>query len=186
MSQEKVSPTSNPAPKFRISQLVWVYPADNIVGGEIKAGSIKELSEDWTRAMVVFAYGDPKPQGCRINSLFASLAEAEHARRGDVVALEFDRWVEIPILLYALQVRLTLVTGQYEMLKITRDRDLTAKERIFLPQHMQTHTREELREQIDSWMSLTHDYTALLERLRKAEQEADAIHPMPKLKKERP
>ncbi len=51
-----------------------------------------------------------------------------------------------------------------KLLMLTRERDLTEDERGELPSTLQTLTREQLREQIDPWISMKMQYEGLIEQ----------------------
>jgi hypothetical protein len=72
--------------------------------------------------------------------------------------------VKIEISLYDLTIfrcamakQLGQVKLEWDVLKITKERDLTMPERWMLPANLQKLRREELQEQIDAWQTL-HEY----------------------------
>ncbi len=58
------------------------------------------------------------------------------------------------VMRHALVQRQKAVRVEVEVLKLTRDRELTREERWLLPANLQTMTRAELQEQVDAWISL--------------------------------
>lgn len=67
---------------------------------------------------------------------------------------------------YALERRLKTVKSTLQLLLLTRERDLTQEERLQLsPTLLAELTREELQEQIDSWISLRDDLIYWIKKL---------------------
>jgi len=55
---------------------------------------------------------------------------------------------------YALKCRLQVVQKELEIIKISKERDLTPEENNLLPDTLKDFSTEEIREQIDPWISL--------------------------------
>jgi hypothetical protein len=70
---------------------------------------------------------------------------------------------EAPLIVGALREKLAKVSYDLQLLQIARHRDLTPKERAELPSTMQEYSLDELREQIDPWISLRDTYRGLIE-----------------------
>mgnify|MGYP001616055083 CR=1 FL=1 len=67
---------------------------------------------------------------------------------------------------YALEARLETISNQLDIISVTRDRDLSPQERWFIPENIQLMSRNELREQIESWKSLKSLVESLIEELK--------------------
>jgi hypothetical protein len=65
----------------------------------------------------------------------------------------------------ALADRVKKVSAELEVLKISKDRDLTDYEKSLLPLSLMKRGREELQEQIDSWVSYLEDHKYLLQKV---------------------
>lgn len=63
---------------------------------------------------------------------------------------------------HALVKRLQLVDSELETLMIAKKRNLTTEERWRLPGNLQLKVREELKDQIDPWISLKHQLEDLI------------------------
>lgn len=75
--------------------------------------------------------------------------------------MELCEYDTIPIL-YCLREGLTRARHDFDLLLISKERDLTSDERGELPSTLVELTREQLREQIDPWYSLVVHYEYLV------------------------
>lgn len=64
---------------------------------------------------------------------------------------------------WALKKRLEEAQGDLRLLQLTRERDLTDDERGELPSTLQTMTREQLLEQLHSWIGLCDHIDGVLQ-----------------------
>jgi hypothetical protein len=64
---------------------------------------------------------------------------------------------------HALVQRLKCVRAELEILRLSRERELTRIERWELPVNLQGMTREELMEQVDPWITLVDTLEGLIE-----------------------
>lgn len=76
--------------------------------------------------------------------------------RSKEITIETSTYEIIP-LHYAVAQQIKRVSAELEILKLTRERDLTRTERWQLPGNLQLLSREELIEQIDPWVSMLMD-----------------------------
>ncbi len=82
------------------------------------------------------------------------------------ITLEIDLH-DLCIFRCALAKQIKVVSAEVEILKKTRERDLTQPERWQLPANIQQMTQEELQEQIDPWISLFMAYEYWSEELER-------------------
>lgn len=79
---------------------------------------------------------------------------------------------DAPLLEYALEKQIQRVKNELKILEIAKVRDLHKQEQLLLPINMHNLNREEIREQIDPWISLLSDYQSLLSEIRTKKEEA--------------
>lgn len=68
------------------------------------------------------------------------------------------------VIKYSLECQCARVKDELAALKISKDRELSQFEREYLPPNIADYSRDELKEQIDPWISLLHHYESLIER----------------------
>lgn len=71
--------------------------------------------------------------------------------------------LDAALILPGLKERLQQVNADIALLMLTKKRDLTDQEREELPTNLQHFPQEELREQIDPWISLRMHLESLIE-----------------------
>lgn len=69
-----------------------------------------------------------------------------------------------PIVIHALETRLKIVQLELMLLRISRERDLTHIERSQLQTNLQELSQEELKEQVDPWITLEDIIKDLIEK----------------------
>jgi hypothetical protein len=67
------------------------------------------------------------------------------------------------VVIYALMRRLKEVRSEVEILKLAATRDLKLVERMMLPSNLQKMSHEQLKEQVDPWISLQMGIEGLIE-----------------------
>lgn len=95
-----------------------------------------------------------------------------HELRGSDVVLRMSSH-DAFMFSHALAMRIKCVAREYELLRITRDRDLTRTERAQLPANISQSSREQLKEQIDSYHSLLMSYEFWAEKVEEHIEEAN-------------
>lgn len=87
---------------------------------------------------------------------------AKRRRKKKNIVLNFD---DCCVIKYALARHLKDTEHALSLLKISKDRPLTKLERLMLPENLQRLSDEELRENVDPWITLVMHIKDLIEKL---------------------
>jgi len=105
---------------------------------------------------------DVKDEAKRRQQLVAiNEALGKDPRRGTTKLVEISDYYA-PLIQYALAQRLKQTTRELELLKLTRERDLSPVERWQLPSNLQRLRQDQLQEYIDPWISLQSTFETLI------------------------
>jgi len=95
-----------------------------------------------------------------LKAINVELAKGRKFDRHKVVRVH---WHDEPIIVHALVQRLQEVENELVILRLTHERELTREERWKLPPNLSRDSREDLRDQVDSWISLKDTLEGLIE-----------------------
>ena len=132
-----------------------VWTCDQSKNGELVRHIVASISEDNRIATM------KDGESFRLNMLFALGKSATEHYESQFVHLRLDPHSAC-LIPYALAQRLKAVRQEVEILRLTRERELTDGEKYMLPSHLQPMSRGELREQLDPWVSLADDIEWLM------------------------
>lgn len=133
--------------------IVWVYPSDNVLGGEIEEMQVVVNQDDVGNEHIVTLENHWHNRSYRRNNcIYSSYAEAELARLRHVKPIPIDLDTEdYHQILLGLSLRIRDETVTVNLLRTARDRELTYLEKTMLPASLRFQTRGDLISEFNHW-----------------------------------
>ena len=140
---------------------------------------VESISDDGKKVL----FKNPGPndyKGARIDGVFSTAEACVEALAKTRVKLDLHK-DEAHLVLFAMAQHLKKIKGDLAIISIAKERELTQAEYSMLPAlvkhpsltgHVGKATREEIREQINPWISLEQDYEYIIELIQKEHDRA--------------
>ena len=160
-------PTTNDGVEFGRGDTVWVLRGDCAAIDKQPAKATVEMlfpSPDGTCRKGTLRFENEEREDWRLD-VWSTKEAAEAALAETIVMLKLDK-DDAHFIWHQLADGFARVKQELEILRITKERELTKVEKSMLPATLFRYSREQLQEQIDPWISYLQHFIWLMNQMK--------------------